>query len=92
MLPRHAQIKTDEGVIGDHVTDTQRRDQCVAPGDDQVQRVTGAMRRLRHVLDAAERLQQFRHADRVDVSIVDVNIKIAADNNRTSKRCKSLKS
>ena len=72
----------------DHVTDTQCRDRCVAPGDDQVQRVTGAMRRLRHVLDAAERLQQFRQADRVDVvSIVDVNIKIAADNNRTSKRC-----
>ena len=62
------------------------------PGDDQVQRVTGAMRRLRHVLDATERLQQFRQADRLDVvSIVDVNIKIAEDNNKTSKRCKSLK-
>jgi len=26
--------------------------------------MTGAMRRLRHVLDATERLQQFRQADR----------------------------
>jgi len=26
MLPHHMQIKTDEGVCGDHVTDTQSRD------------------------------------------------------------------
>jgi len=67
------QNETEDGMVRERVTNTQSRDRNVAPGDDEVQHVTGIVRR--HVLNTSKRLQLFRETNGIDVIwVVHVDI------------------